>query len=285
MLATVVWRRAPSSGKEGATALITADRTVHGWLGGACAEPTVIREALRALEEGDAEAVVPRHARGARGATRATASSRCRSRARARARWRCTWNPCCPQPQLIAIGRSPVAASLAALAAALGWRSVRIDEAPSAARTIAGVATADHDARPRCGRRRRPLVRRRRDAGPLRRGGARRARSRRRRLRRAGRVAQARRLGARLPAGSRGRRRGARARARAGRTRSRPRLHRGDRGRDPGRDRCSCAPPDGCAPPRRRARRARGDRSRVRHDGRRRGRSLLRDADALDFLG
>ena len=52
VLATVVWRRAPSSGKEGATALITADWTVRGWLGGACAEPTVVREALRALEEG-----------------------------------------------------------------------------------------------------------------------------------------------------------------------------------------------------------------------------------------
>jgi xanthine dehydrogenase accessory factor len=45
VLATVVWRRAPSSGKEGATALITADRRVRGWLGGACAEPTVVREA------------------------------------------------------------------------------------------------------------------------------------------------------------------------------------------------------------------------------------------------
>ena len=45
VLATVVWRRAPSSGKEGATALITPDRAVRGWLGGACAEPTVVREA------------------------------------------------------------------------------------------------------------------------------------------------------------------------------------------------------------------------------------------------
>jgi xanthine/CO dehydrogenase XdhC/CoxF family maturation factor len=52
VLATVVWRRAPSSGKEGATALITPDRMVRGWLGGACAEPTVVREALKALEEG-----------------------------------------------------------------------------------------------------------------------------------------------------------------------------------------------------------------------------------------
>jgi xanthine dehydrogenase accessory factor len=36
--------------------------------------------------------------------------------------------PVLPQPQLIAIGRSPVAASLAQLAAGLGWRSVHVDE-------------------------------------------------------------------------------------------------------------------------------------------------------------
>ena len=45
VLATVVWARAPSSGKPGSTALVTADGAIHGWLGGACAEPTVIREA------------------------------------------------------------------------------------------------------------------------------------------------------------------------------------------------------------------------------------------------
>ncbi|HEX6329066.1 MAG TPA: XdhC family protein, partial [Jiangellaceae bacterium] len=52
VLATVVWRRAPSSGREGGKALICADGRVRGWLGGACAEPAVVREALRALEEG-----------------------------------------------------------------------------------------------------------------------------------------------------------------------------------------------------------------------------------------
>ena len=33
VLATVVWRRAPSSGKEGAKALIGPDGAVRGWLG------------------------------------------------------------------------------------------------------------------------------------------------------------------------------------------------------------------------------------------------------------
>ena len=35
-LATVVWRRAPSSGKTGYRALIMANGEVRGWVGGAC---------------------------------------------------------------------------------------------------------------------------------------------------------------------------------------------------------------------------------------------------------
>jgi xanthine dehydrogenase accessory factor len=41
-MATVVWRQAPSSGHQGAKAIITADGEIHGWIGGACAEPVVI---------------------------------------------------------------------------------------------------------------------------------------------------------------------------------------------------------------------------------------------------
>jgi len=39
--------------------------------------------------------------------------------------------PVLPQPQLVAIGRSPVAEALAALAAGLGWRSVIVDDGGS----------------------------------------------------------------------------------------------------------------------------------------------------------
>src|SRR5262245_39633911 len=52
-LATVIWRRAPSSGRVGSKAIVFPDGTIHGWLGGACAEPTMIREALGALTDGD----------------------------------------------------------------------------------------------------------------------------------------------------------------------------------------------------------------------------------------
>lgn len=51
-LATVVWRRGPSSVKEGYRAVITTSGQVFGFIGGACAEPVVVREARRILAEG-----------------------------------------------------------------------------------------------------------------------------------------------------------------------------------------------------------------------------------------
>ncbi len=52
VLATVVRCERPTSAKPGAKALVRADGTITGWVGGACAEPVVVREALRALRDG-----------------------------------------------------------------------------------------------------------------------------------------------------------------------------------------------------------------------------------------
>jgi xanthine dehydrogenase accessory factor len=52
VLATVVRCQAPTSAKPGAKALVHADGRVEGWVGGACAEPVLMREALRALRDG-----------------------------------------------------------------------------------------------------------------------------------------------------------------------------------------------------------------------------------------
>ena len=53
-LATVVWRQGPSSSKQGSRAIITADGELDGWIGGACAEPVVIREAKQVMADGNA---------------------------------------------------------------------------------------------------------------------------------------------------------------------------------------------------------------------------------------
>ena len=53
VLATVVRVRRPASTRPGDRALVRAAGTIAGWVGGACAEPVVIRESLRALAAGE----------------------------------------------------------------------------------------------------------------------------------------------------------------------------------------------------------------------------------------
>jgi xanthine dehydrogenase accessory factor len=57
-LATVVRCERPTSAKPGAKALIRPDGRVSGWVGGACAEPVVAREAAAALRDGRPRLIV-----------------------------------------------------------------------------------------------------------------------------------------------------------------------------------------------------------------------------------
>ena len=52
VIATVVRAEKPTSAKVGAKAIIIEDGTLSGWIGGSCAEPTVKREAKKALLNG-----------------------------------------------------------------------------------------------------------------------------------------------------------------------------------------------------------------------------------------
>lgn len=51
-LAIVVRREPPTSAQVGDMALVTLAGAFHGWLGGSCTQPTVVREAQRALADG-----------------------------------------------------------------------------------------------------------------------------------------------------------------------------------------------------------------------------------------
>jgi xanthine dehydrogenase accessory factor len=51
-IATVVRAEKPTSAKAGARAIITHEGALTGWIGGSCAEPTVKREAKKALQDG-----------------------------------------------------------------------------------------------------------------------------------------------------------------------------------------------------------------------------------------
>ena len=50
--ASVVRFQAPISGKPGDKAIIFPDGKMWGWIGGGCAQPVVIKEALKALTDG-----------------------------------------------------------------------------------------------------------------------------------------------------------------------------------------------------------------------------------------
>jgi xanthine dehydrogenase accessory factor len=49
--ATVVRADSPTSGKPGDKAIITLGGVMHGWIGGSCAQPAVVREALKAIAD------------------------------------------------------------------------------------------------------------------------------------------------------------------------------------------------------------------------------------------
>jgi xanthine dehydrogenase accessory factor len=51
-IATVVRAEKPTSAKVGAKAIINEEGVLTGWIGGSCAEPTVKREAKKALQDG-----------------------------------------------------------------------------------------------------------------------------------------------------------------------------------------------------------------------------------------
>jgi xanthine dehydrogenase accessory factor len=119
-LATVVWRQGPSSSKKGSRAIITASGELHGWIGGACAEPAVIREARRVIESGDARLLLlgsPQQFGGAVPEGMAVVPISCQSEGALEV----YIEPVLPTPRLVVVGSSPMAQTLTKLAETLGW--------------------------------------------------------------------------------------------------------------------------------------------------------------------
>ena len=148
-LATVVWRQPPSSSQPGARAIITADGELRGWIGGACAEPVVIREAQRVIAEGTARLLLlgtPDQFGGAVPDGMTVIPISCQSEGALEI----YIEPVVPAPHLVVIGASPMAGTLASLAGVLGWRTDLVngpdfttDRADE--RSMIVVATQGHD--------------------------------------------------------------------------------------------------------------------------------------------
>jgi xanthine dehydrogenase accessory factor len=131
VLATVVWRRGPSSGKQGSKAVILPDGAVRGWLAGACAEPTVIAEARAAMADGRPRLLFLGPADELDGVLRAgvmTVPLACESEGALEV----YLEPNLPPPHVVVIGRSPAADTIATVARALEWRATIVDDEGSA---------------------------------------------------------------------------------------------------------------------------------------------------------
>jgi xanthine dehydrogenase accessory factor len=148
-LATVVWRQGPSSSQPGSRAIITAAGELHGWIGGACAEPAVMRAAREVLTTGNAQLLLlgsPDQFGSAVAEGMAVVPVSCQSDGALEV----YIEPVLPVPHLVIVGRSPMAHTLADLARALGWRADLIEGADFASsyvteRSMVVVATQGHN--------------------------------------------------------------------------------------------------------------------------------------------
>jgi xanthine dehydrogenase accessory factor len=127
-LATVVNVERPASARRGDHAVVTPDGSLQGWVGGACTEPTVVREALAALADGEARVVRVQGGCESEGTIEVLVE------------------PQAPAPLLAVIGDSPSARTLRELARAIGWRvSTELGQGADAV-VVASMGQADENA-------------------------------------------------------------------------------------------------------------------------------------------
>ena len=142
-LATVVSVRRPASAKRGDRALVRPDGKLVGWVGGACSEPAVVREALRSISDGE-----PRLLRicppgtSSDAADVVVAESSCASEGTVVV----LIEPQLPVPLVSVVGESPAADALRQLVPAVGWRVTGDLEADADAVVLATMGRGDEEA-------------------------------------------------------------------------------------------------------------------------------------------
>jgi xanthine dehydrogenase accessory factor len=123
-LASVVRREPPSSARVGDAALVTQGGAFHGWLGGSCTQPIVVREALAALADGRPRliALSPDPDADRRPGVDAFPMT-CHSGGSVDI----YIEPQLPAPRLVVFGLSPVAQALTRVAHAMGYSVDAVD--------------------------------------------------------------------------------------------------------------------------------------------------------------
>jgi xanthine dehydrogenase accessory factor len=139
VLAVVVRRQPASSAQPGNMALVTAGGDFHGWLGGSCTKPTVVREAARALTGGQPRLLVltPDPAAEQRSGVDVFPMT-CNSGGSVEI----YLEPILPAPRLVVYGASPTAQALARLGQSMGYTAVAVDDDLEAFRQSAAPAHA-----------------------------------------------------------------------------------------------------------------------------------------------
>ncbi len=146
-LATVVAARQPTSGTPGARAIILAGGEVEGWIGGQCAQPAVVREGLAALADGSPRLVVLRPDAGLGQAHSSVPGvievpMLCASEGELQV----FVEPFLPRIELVVVGASPVARTLARMASLLDFEvwacdpEADMDAFPDADRLVPDLA-------------------------------------------------------------------------------------------------------------------------------------------------
>ncbi len=125
-VATVVAVRKPTSARPGSSGIIHPDGTIEGWVGGSCAQPVVVREALRAVADGQPRLLRlsrdgPGEGRRADGVIELVMT--CHSGGTLEI----YVEPHLPKPMLWVVGTTPIAGALAGLGSAAGWQVTVID--------------------------------------------------------------------------------------------------------------------------------------------------------------
>ncbi len=115
-IATVVRFEAPVSAKPGDKAIIFADGEVWGWIGGGCAKPAVVEEALKALKDGR-----PRLVRISPSSSEVEGIVAYNMTCHSGGTLDVYIEPVLPKPHILIMGRSPVGQSLARLGKAINY--------------------------------------------------------------------------------------------------------------------------------------------------------------------
>lgn len=122
--ASVVRAERPTSARPGDRAIVTADGVLHGWIGGSCAQPTVVKAALAAIADGRPRLVRLSPDPGANPAPEGYEElpMTCFSGGTLDV----YIEPQHPQPRLLVVGDLPVAQALARLGKAMSWRVLAV---------------------------------------------------------------------------------------------------------------------------------------------------------------